>query len=65
MAMDKIKKKKKKEGPIAAFFKRGNSSTPKNAVLHTKNATLDMGYSRNYKTRLHMNNLSRVFKNAA
>ena len=53
------------EGPIAAFFKRGNSSTPKNAVIDTKNAALYMGYSRTYKTQLHMNNLSRVFKNAA
>ena len=59
--MDKIKKKKK-EGPIAAFFKCSNSSTPKNAVIHTKNTALDMGYSRTYKMRLHMNNLSRVFK---
>ena len=58
--MDKIKKKK--EGPIAAFFKCGNSSTPKNAAIHNKNAALDIGYSRTYKMQLHMNNLSRVFK---
>ena len=38
------------------FFKCGNSST-------TKNAALNMGYSRMYKTWLHMNNLSHVFKN--
>ena len=47
---------------MATFFKCGNSSTPKNAAIYTKNAALDMGYSRTYKTQLHMNNLSRVFK---
>ena len=57
MAMDKIFFFffKKREGPIAVFFKCGNSST-------TKNAALNMGYSRMYKTWLHMNNLSHVFK---
>ena len=47
------------------FFKRSNSSTPKNMAIHTKNAALDMGYSHTYKTWLHMNNLSRVFKKRA
>ena len=40
-----------KGGPIATFFERGNSSTPKNAAIHTKNAALDLGYSRTYKMR--------------
>ena len=42
-----------KGGPIATFFERGNSSTPKNAAIHTKNAALDLGYSRTYKMRLY------------
>ena len=47
---------------MAAFLKCGNNSNPKNAAIHTKNAALDMGYSRTYKTRLYVNSLSRVFK---
>ena len=47
---------------MAAFLKHGNNSNPKNAAIHTKNAALDMGYSRTYKMRLHMNNLSCFFK---
>ena len=39
-----------KEGLIAAFFKHGNSSTPKNAAIAQKNAALDAFYGRMFKT---------------
>ena len=37
---------------MAAFFKRGCSSTPKNAAIAQKNATLDAFYGPVYKTLL-------------
>ena len=42
--------------------KQEQRAITKNAAIHIKNAALDMGYSRTYKTWLHMNNLSHVFK---
>ena len=38
-------------GPIAACFKRGNSSTPKNAVITQENAALDAFFGHLFKTR--------------
>ena len=37
---------------MAACFKRGHSSTPKNATIAQKNATLNMFYGRMFKTGL-------------
>ena len=37
---------------MAAFFKCGRSSTPKNATTAQKNATLDAFYGPAYKTQL-------------
>ena len=36
---------------MAACFKHNHSSTPKNAVIAQKNATLDVFYGRMFKTR--------------
>ena len=48
-------KKEKKEirtSTMAAFFKRGHSSTPKNAAIAQKNAALGVFYGPAYKTQL-------------
>ena len=37
---------------MAAFFKRGRSSTPKNAAIAQKNTALDAFYGLMYKTLL-------------
>ena len=37
---------------MAAFFKCGRSSTPKNATIAQKNAALDAFYGPAYKTQL-------------
>ena len=55
-------KKFKWEGPIAAFFKRGQRSTPKNAGTAQKNVASERFYGPTFKTRLFMNSLSCVFK---
>ena len=36
---------------MAACFKRGHSSTPKNVTIAQKNAALDVFYGRMFKTR--------------
>ena len=38
-------------GPIAAYFKRGHSSTPKNAAIAQENAALDTFYGHMFKMR--------------
>ena len=43
------------------FFKRSNSSTPKNVAINIKNAAIDVFYRRIFKTRLLLPTLSRVF----
>ena len=51
-AIVKIQKKKKKYvGPIAACFKHGNSSTPKNVAVVQENTALDAFYGCMFKTR--------------
>ena len=60
-----IVKKKKKEicaGPMAACFKRGRSSTPKNGTIAQKNAASLSVYGPAYKTGPLFSRLSRVFK---
>ena len=47
---------------MAACFKRGHSSTPKNAAIAQENAALDEFYDPMFKTRPLMCALSRVFK---
>ena len=37
---------------MVAFFKRGRSSTPKNAAIAQKNTALDAFYGPAYKTQL-------------
>ena len=45
-------KKKIRISTMAAFFKRGCSSTPKNAAIAQKNAALDVFYGPANKTQL-------------
>ena len=45
-------KKKIRTSTMAAFFKRGRSSTPKNAAIAQKNAALDVFYGPANKTQL-------------
>ena len=45
----KEKRKMKYAGPMAACFKRGHSSTPKNAAIAQENATLDAIYGCMFK----------------
>ena len=52
------------EGPIAVCFKRGHSSTIKNAATAFLNAALDTLYGRMFKTRPQVRSLCRVKKNA-
>ena len=47
---------------MAACFKRGYSSTPKNAAIAQENAALDAFYGRMFKMRPIVCALSRVFK---
>ena len=53
------------EGSIAACFKRGHSSTIKNAATAFLNASLDTFYGRMFKTRPQVRSLCCVKKNAA
>ena len=53
----------KYEGPIAACFKSGHSSTIKNAATAFSNVALDAFYGRTFKTRPQV--LGHVFLNAA
>ena len=46
---------------MAACLKRGCSSTKKKVDIVQKNAALDVFYGPEYKTRLHVFSLSRVF----
>ena len=53
------------EGSIAACFKRGHSSTIKNAATAFLNASLDTFYGRMFKTQPQVYSLCRVKKNTA
>ena len=46
---------------MATCFKRGHSTTPKNAAIAQKNATLDVFYGHMFKTQPEVGDLSRIF----
>ena len=55
----------KYEGPIAACFKSGHSSTIKNAATAFLNVALDAFYGHMFKTWPRVRSLRRIKKNAA